>query len=158
MEALEELMVGSAILLGYPAKDAEGVISELGRLLFEAGHVKESFVQAALDREMSLPTGLPLMGGHNAAIPHTDVEHVLKPSIAFATLAQPVNFHNMVMPEELIPVSIVFLLALDQPKSQVGMLQEIAGILQKPVLIENLVKAQSSEEVVEIIKNRADTQ
>lgn len=158
MEALDELLVRSAILLDYPAKDAEDVIGELGLLLFEAGYVKESFVQAALDREMTLPTGLPLSGGHHAAIPHTDVEHVLKPSIAFATLAQPVNFHNMVMPEELVSVSIVFLLALDQPKSQVGMLQEIAGILQKPVLIENLVKAQSPEEVVDIIKNRGDVQ
>ena len=68
MEALEQLLVKSAIVLNYPAKDAEDVVTELGRCLFEAGYVRDSFVQAALERERSLPTGLPLLGGINAAI------------------------------------------------------------------------------------------
>jgi PTS system galactitol-specific IIA component len=154
MEALEHLLVKSAIVLNYPAKDAEEVVTELGRCLFEAGYVKNSFVRAALEREQTLPTGLPLLGGINAAIPHTDVEHVLKPGVAFATLTQPVTFQNMVMPEEEVAVRIVFLLALDEPKAQVGMLQEIAGILQKPELIADLVNASDCDRVIEIIKNR----
>ena len=154
MEALEQLLVKSAIVLNYPAKDAEDVVTELGRCLFEAGYVRDSFVQAALERERSLPTGLPLLGGINAAIPHTDVEHVHKPGVAFATLAEPVTFSNMVLPDEEIPVSLVFLLALDQPKAQVEMLKQIAGVLQNPALIEALSKASDGEEVIDIIKNR----
>lgn len=154
MEALEKLLVKSAIVLNYPAKDAEDVVTELGRCLFEAGYVKDSFVQAALEREKTLPTGLPLLGGINSAIPHTDVEHVLKPGVAFATLPKPVTFQNMVLPEEEVPVRIIFLLALDEPKAQVGMLQEIAGVLQKPELIEDLVNASDCEDVIGIIKNR----
>lgn len=154
MGSLEKLLVKSAILINYPAEDAEDVVAALGRCLFEAGYVKDSFVQAALEREKTLPTGLPLLGGINAAIPHTDVEHVLKPGVAFATLMQPVIFQNMVLPEEEVPATIVFLLALDEPKAQVGMLQEIAGVLQKPALIEDLVNADDADKVIGIIKNR----
>jgi len=73
MEALENLLVKSAIVPNYPAKDAEDVVNALGNRLFEAGCTKESFVQAALEREKKMPTGLPLSGDFHAAIPHTDV-------------------------------------------------------------------------------------
>jgi PTS system galactitol-specific IIA component len=154
MEALENLLVKSAIVLDYPAKDAQDVITQLGIQLYEAGYTKESFVQGALEREKTMPTGLPLMGDINAAIPHTDIEHVLKPGVAFATLTNPVPFQNMANPEDSVDVSLVFLLALDQPKAQIGMLQEIAGILQNPALIKRLIDASSSDEVIQIIKDK----
>ncbi len=100
-----------------------------------------------------MPTGLPLGGIINAAIPHTDVEHVHKAGVAMATLAQPVIFQNMVNPTEGVEVRIVFLLALDQPKSQIEMLQEIAGVLQNPNLIEGLVSAKSIPEALQLIKD-----
>jgi galactitol PTS system EIIA component len=155
MEPLENLLVQSAILLNYPAEGVEDIITQLGGLLLAAGYVKESFITAALEREQTMPTGLPLAGDFNAAIPHTEVEHVLQPGVAFATLSKPVGFRNMVMPDEIVPVSLVFLLALDQPKAQIGMLQEIAGILQNPAIIENLFKASTSNEVLDVIMRRA---
>ena len=30
-----------------------------------------------------MPTGLPLEGKYNAAIPHTDIQHVIKPALAW---------------------------------------------------------------------------
>jgi PTS system galactitol-specific IIA component len=154
MSALENLLVESAILLNYEAKDAADVVNELGKRLFEAGYTKESFVEAALEREKKMPTGLPLNGKFNAAIPHTDVVHVVKSGVAFATLTETIAFKNMVIPDEDVPVSLVFLLALDQPKAQIEMLQEIAGVLQDPQLIEALKTATEAEEVVSAIKNR----
>ena len=115
--------------------------------MFDAGYVRDSFVDAALDRESRLPTGLPLSGGVNAAIPHTEVEHVLKPGLAMATLSAPVTFQNMVSPEEAVPCQLVFVMALDQPKAQIEMLQEIAGILQNPAVINSLMEANDFEEV-----------
>jgi PTS system galactitol-specific IIA component len=156
MEALENLLVKSAIILQYTAKDAADVIGTLGNHLMQSGYTKESFVQAALDRESEMPTGLPLNGRFNAAIPHTDIEHVMKPGVAFATLKSPVTFRNMAVSDELVEVSLVFLLALDQPKAQIGMLQEIAGILQDPQLIEDLMAASKAEEVIRIIRKKED--
>ena len=146
MNILDFLVPGS-VALHYAASDSKDVISHLGRLLFDAGYVRDSFVDAALDRESRLPTGLPLSGDVNAAIPHTEVEHVLKPGLAMATLSAPVTFQNMVSPEESVPCQLVFVMALDQPKAQIEMLQEIAGILQNPAVINRLMKANDFEEV-----------
>ena len=142
-----DFLVSSSVALHYEASDAKAVITHLGKLLFDAGYVRETFVDAALDRESRLPTGLPLSGDVNAAIPHTEVEHVLKPGLAMATLSAPVTFQNMVSPEEAVPCQLVFVMALDQPKAQIEMLQEIAGILQNPAVIQSLMQANDFEEV-----------
>ena len=142
-----DFLVPSSVALHYAAVDSKDVITHLGNLLLEAGYVRETFVEAALDRESRLPTGLPLSSDVNAAIPHTEVEHVLKPGLAMATLSAPVTFQNMVMPEEAVPCQLVFVMALDQPKAQVEMLQEIAGVLQNPALIHSLMSAYSYEDI-----------
>jgi PTS system galactitol-specific IIA component len=142
-----DFLVPSSVALHYDATDAKDVISHLGKLLFDAGYVRDTFVDAALDRESRLPTGLPLSGDINAAIPHTEVEHVTKPGLAMATLVIPVAFQNMVAPEEAVPCQLVFVMALDQPKAQVEMLQEIAGVLQSPEIIKSLMTASDFAEV-----------
>jgi len=151
--ALSELLLESTITLNLDSQSSADVIQHLGSKLLDAGLVKESFINAALEREKVMPTGLPLGGIINAAIPHTDVEHVHKAGVAMATLAQPVIFQNMVNPTEGVEVRIVFLLALDQPKSQIEMLQEIASVLQNPNLIEGLVSAKSIPEALQLIKD-----
>ncbi len=142
-----DFLVPSSVALHYEASDSKDVIAHLGTCLFDAGYVRESFVEAALDRESRLPTGLPLSGDVNAAIPHTEVEHVLKPGLAMATLSKPVTFQNMVSPDEAVPCQLVFVMALDQPKAQIEMLQEIAGILQDPETINRLMTASEFEDV-----------
>lgn len=146
MNILDFLTPG-LVSLHLEAADSKDVITHLGNLLREAGYVHESFVDAALDRESRLPTGLPLSGDVNAAIPHTDVEHVIKPGLAMATLSTPVTFQNMISPEEAVSCRLVFVMALDQPKAQIEMLQEIAAVLQNPSIIERLMSADDFEEV-----------
>ena len=146
MKILDFLVPGS-VALHYAAADSKDVIAHLGKLLFEAGYVRETFVEAALDRESRLPTGLPLSGDVNAAIPHTEVEHVRKSGLALATLSAPVTFQNMVSPEEAVPCQLVFVMALDQPKAQIEMLQEIAMVLQNPAIIQRLMSAGDFEDI-----------
>jgi len=109
-------------------------------------------VKAAIDREKQLPTGLPLAGGINAAIPHTEIEHVIKPALGMATLKKPVAFQNMISPEEMVPVRLVFLLALEKPKAQVEMLQEIASVLLNSVLVEELLNENTYEGIIKLLK------
>lgn len=148
---INELLEPSAVKLGLTAKDSKEVVNILGNLLFKTGYVHNTFIDAALSREKELPTGLPLGGEFNAAIPHTDIEHVIKPGLALATLTSPVTFQNMVMPEEAVQVQLVILMALDQAKTQVEMLQEIASVLQNAKVINNLMEARSFEEVQETL-------
>lgn len=148
-KAIVQLLHPEGVLINSEFTSAEEVIKAIGNKLFAAGFVKASFVNAAIEREKTLPTGLPLVGGINAAIPHTEIEHVIKPALGMATLKNEVNFRNMVSPDELVPVRLVFLLALEKPKTQVEMLQEVAGVLQNPKLVSDLLKKCSYEEIIE---------
>jgi PTS system galactitol-specific IIA component len=145
---IAELLQPSCVLLNRHYDNSEEIIRDISTELFKAGYVKESFAQAAIDREKNLPTGLPLAGGINAAIPHTEIEHVIKPALGLVTLTDEVDFQNMVNPQETVPVRLVFILALEQPKAQIEMLQEIAGVLQNPDLVKRLLTASTFEEVI----------
>ena len=144
---IKDYLDPGAIVLQLEAKTSEEVIRELGGLLLELGYVKEDFVDATIERERNMPTGLPLGGDFNAAIPHVDIEYVHKSALGLATLTKPVVFYNMVENEVEVPCRLVIMLALDQPKSQVEMLQSVAEILQDPETIEKLIAAQSVEDV-----------
>jgi len=137
------------IILLPDARDATEVITHLSDALEKRGYVKSSFRDAVLERELSLPTGLELDGQIHAAIPHADVEHVNSPSVALAVLEKPVIFRCMVEPEKELPVRLVFLLAMNEPKKQVELLQQIATILQDNELIQRLVNSKTEKEVME---------
>jgi PTS system galactitol-specific IIA component len=150
---MSDCLVPEAVNLGMDAENADEVIRNIGGKLLYAGYVREGFVEAVLERERTIPTGLPLSGEHNAAIPHTEVGNVIKPGIGLATLVRPVAFHNMVSPEETVDVRLVFVLALDQPKSQIEMLKEVAQILQRPGVINALMEAKNLYQVREALRN-----
>jgi len=149
---LAEFLVPGAVCLHLETGDARDVIRVIGEKLLQAGYVHPTFTDAALEREKNIPTGLPLGGRFNAAIPHTDIEHVIRPGVGMATLTRPVVFMNMVSPQEPVEAQLVFVLALEQPKSQIEMLQEIAGVLQKPSVVEALVAAGNLEDVYTALK------
>jgi PTS system galactitol-specific IIA component len=117
------------------------------------GYVNDGFVEATLAREAEMPTGLPLGTDYNAAIPHVDIEYVHQSALALATLKEPVIFYNMVDQQDEVPVSIVIMLALDQPKSQIEMLQSVAALLQQPDLIESIMKASTQQEILNYLKS-----
>lgn len=148
---MSELLKAGAIRLGLDAASATEVIETLGNALRERGCVNDGFVAATLAREASMPTGLPLGGEINAAIPHVDIEYVSQPALGLATLKAPVVFQNMVDPDEAVPVQLVIMLALDQPKSQVEMLQQVAQVLQRPDTITALMHAQTPDDVFAVL-------
>lgn len=149
---IAQLLQESCVLLDCDFHTSDEVIQAIGGKLFEAGFVKDSFVNAAIERESELPTGLPLAGSINAAIPHTEIEHVLRPALGMATLKNEVVFRNMVSPNETVPVRLVFLLALDQPKAQIEMLQEVARVLQNPELVKSLVAKKLYKELIQAVE------
>ena len=148
---IKEHLAEDAILIGLKASSSEEVIRALGEKLRNLGFVKENFIEAALEREKNMPTGLPLGGEYNAAIPHVDIEFVNQSALGLAILKQDVVFYNMVENDQEVPCRLVIMLALDQPKSQIEMLQSVAAVLQDPETISKLVSAKSTEEVFSIL-------
>lgn len=140
-----------SIILGLEAASSKEVIQALGGKLRDQNYVKDNFVQAALEREKNMPTGLPLGGEYNAAIPHVDIEYVHQSALGLATLKQDVLFYNMVENDVEVPCRLVIMLALDQPKSQIEMLQSVAAVLQDPEIVKKLVSAETAEEIFSIL-------
>lgn len=146
-----DFLCNDAVIIGMDAGNSEQVIRKLGGKLRELGYVKENFVEAALEREANMPTGLPLGGEYNAAIPHVDIEYVNQSALGLATLKQDVVFNNMVENEVEVPCRLVIMLALDQPKSQIEMLQSVAAVLQDLEIVKKLVSAETVEEIFSIL-------
>jgi len=135
------------ILVGEKAASREELLGKLAGLLGQKGYVKESFLQALLEREKAYPTGLQtsIMG---VAIPHTDTEHVVKPALAIATLKEPLPFRAMDNPQKEIPVELVIVMAIKEPSMQLKSLQKIMEILQDEKMLSKILQAQNAGEIL----------
>jgi PTS system galactitol-specific IIA component len=145
--ALMDHIDPGALLLGIEAQSAEQAIRLLAARLEALGYVKPSYADAVVKREATMPTGLPLGQALNVAIPHTDPEHVIRPGVALGVLSAPVHFANMEEPDEMVPVGVVFLLAIDDRDKQIDMLQEIMAVIQDPAKVIGLAQAKTAEDV-----------
>ncbi|WP_152655411.1 PTS sugar transporter subunit IIA [Oceanobacillus sp. CFH 90083] len=140
------------ILLNLEAADYTEVLQQMGENLVKHHYVKESFIPAIIEREQEFATGLPT-AGVSVAIPHTDAVHVNQKTISIATLKNPVDFVIMGEESETTPVQIVFMLAMDEPHSQLKLLQNLMKIFQEDTFLEQLLL---SESVTEMLHQAAD--
>jgi PTS system galactitol-specific IIA component len=150
-QTLADHIEHEAIALNVEATTSEAVIRLLAERLERLGYVRPSFAEAVLAREAQMPTGLPMERDANIAVPHTDPEHVIRPAIAIATLARPVNFANMEDPDEHLPVGIVFMMALNDKDRQIEMLQQIMETIQDNELVDALLAARTNDEMLALL-------
>lgn len=115
-------------------------ISQLADMLIQQGYAKPTYTQAAIEREETMPTGLPT-AGVKVAIPHAGSEHALRPGLAVGTLAKPVAFGELGDAENKLDVSIVFLLCVTQPDAQVYLLQSLIDVYKDAALLRRLYAA-----------------
>lgn len=148
---LTDLVIPEAVFVGLEAQTAEDVIRCLARPLISSGRVDEGFIEAVLERESKMPTGLPLAGEVNVALPHADPVHVIHPGVVVATLSEAVPFHHMIDPDEVVPVRLVFLLALNDPNDQVEALGQIAAVLESIPHVEELMAADRTDQLLEAL-------
>ncbi|HIY92636.1 PTS sugar transporter subunit IIA [Companilactobacillus sp. HBUAS56275] len=133
------------------SNDSSDVIERLSSRLYESGYVKKEYINAIKKRELEYPTGLP-SASPAVAIPHADFNLVNKTTVAVATLSNPVDFHDMEDIKKTIPVQIVIMLAIGEPHGQVEMLQRVVGIIQDEKLRKDILNANTSEELLNLIE------
>jgi len=142
------------VVLDADCSSSEEVIRLLGKMLEKRGYVKSTFVGATLEREKSVPTGLELAGGVNAALPHAGVEHVNQPALAVARLRRLVTFRRMDDPESEVSVRLVFMPAIKEPSSYIKTLMRLVDVFKDPEVMSALMRARTEQEVVEILRER----
>jgi len=148
----EEVVNEELVFVQESFGDYKEVIRYLSTHLREKDFVKQEFMNEVLKRELKNPTGLYL-GDINVAIPHTEAKYVNKSGIAIATLKTPIKFRKMDDPEETIPVHIVFLIAVNNPKNYVKLLSKLTSSFSDKVFVKSLYSTRDSTEFVELIKN-----
>lgn len=129
------------------------VISRLSKILQNHGYVNDKYERDVVSREKKLPTGLELPSGINVAIPHAESRNVLKSGVVFAILNQPVIFGSMIDKEKEIKVKIVMLIAVSDPKQQVGTLRNIMKLFQNDQLIDSIIHEMTQDEIKETVSN-----
>ncbi|MDO5731992.1 PTS fructose transporter subunit IIABC [Corynebacterium sphenisci] len=132
-----------------PGTDPEAVIRRLAGLVAAAGRAgsAEALAADALAREASAGTGVP--GG--VAIPHCRSETVAEPTLAFARLADPVDFSG---PDG--PADLVFLIAAPAGagKAHLKILSKLARALVKPDFRARLRGAGTPADIVDAVAER----
>lgn len=150
-ELLEGLIIDEEyFLVNVKVNSNEEIIRLLGSLLYKNEIVKNSFTQAVLDREVEYPTGLETKAG-GVAIPHADAEHVNKSALGVAILSETVEFRAMAEPDKIIPVSVVLMLAISDPKKTVLVLRKVMSILESSETINALKEAETKKDIKDII-------
>ncbi|WP_373899320.1 PTS sugar transporter subunit IIA [Haloimpatiens sp. FM7315] len=141
------------IILDFEAEDKKDLLKKLSSILIEKGYVKDSFKEAILKREEVFPTGL-MTESTNIAIPHTDAIHVIKPTILFAKLKNPVTFKEMGMGKNDVNAELIFMLAINNPTSQVTTLSKLMSILSNKPVLESLKSKNSTCEIMDILSKQ----
>lgn len=141
------------ILLQAEATSPNEVFDELGNRFIQEGYSTQDYVHALKRREAQFPTGLDI-NGFGVAIPHTDAGYVLKECEGIMTLKEPVTFIQMGSDDIQVQVKVVFMLAIEDPKTHIQKLQQILRIIQDNKVLEKIYQAQSKEEVVQIVKQK----
>ncbi len=147
---LTNLLTEETILLPLDVKSKAECIHKMADSMVKAGFVtdKLNYIEMVLHREKTGSTGI----GFGVAIPHGKSRGVAIPGLAFARLAQPVDWQSL----DGNPVSVVFLIAV--PEENVGNehLQILIAISRKLMhedFRNQLLTAQSPKAVLDILQN-----
>ena len=82
MSAIDtSLLKPELVFFDFEADDRFDFFKKLGEKLKEGGYVKDSWLDAILEREKNYPTGLECTS-ISVALPHVDPENLIKPYIA----------------------------------------------------------------------------
>ena len=133
------------------AASKEEALTMLADEFMNSGVAKDSFFEGIITREKNFATGLSL-DNMCVAIPHTDPEHVNRTQIGFMSLEEPVEFVEMGTDDKLIPVTMMFMMALKEAHQQLDMLMKLMDVFQNNDLMERFAKADTYEEYYELIK------
>lgn len=121
------LLKPELVFLDFEATDRLDFFQKLGAELTKRGYVKDTWLDAILEREKNYPTGLACPA-ISVALPHVDPQHLNKPYIAIIKPKNPIEFDGMADTGLVNAQLIVNLGLLAHEEGQVAVLQAFLGI------------------------------
>lgn len=148
---MDKVFSKELIWLDKSFTDKDDLFESIGQELLMMGYVRDSFVQGLKTREAEYPTGLNTEFA-GVAIPHTDVEHVLKPSISFIRLRDDLDFLQM-GDMQLVKAHFVFMLTVTKPENQVEALSTLVALFSNREAIAKLDVINSAGEIADYLND-----
>lgn len=140
------------ILLNLNMNNKEEAIDALIVNMMESGHVNRGYYKDVMERENQYPTGLPTVP-IAVAIPHAKSKHVNISGVGVAVLKNPVEFNNMVNPDEKLSVKLVFLLANQNYDDQLRDLCQLMEIFASEELLSEISEVGNTKEFIKKLHN-----
>ena len=145
---IKDMITRDTIDFNLDLKTREEILERITEILLKSGRIleKEDVLKGYIDRENECTTGI----GFGLSIPHCKSESIIKPTIIYLTLKNPVEWESL--DEE--PVSIVIGLAI--PKKDEGTLHlEILGCLASNLMEEDfkdsLFKIDDKDKLIDFL-------
>ena len=129
------------------ADGCEEAIHAVAGPLVRHGYVGDDYPRLVCEREREYPTGLSTKTV-SLALAHADgKEQVSGDHVAVGIMRSPVCFRNMEDADEMLPVGIVFVLAMSSSHAHLEMLQVLMELMRDDVLLDSLVAMATTQEV-----------
>lgn len=116
---MEEISIEILSVMG---EDWRTVLRQMAEYLLKKGYVKDSYIDALIKREGNYPTGIKIPIGVNVAIPHAEIEYVIRQALVIGIPNKPVIFHNIEDPKDTVNVDLILLLVINNPKGYLNFL------------------------------------
>lgn len=147
MKRLNELLITEVVSLNRRVDCWEEAIRLAGELLVENGDVEPQYVEDAV--KTAVDVGPYFVVRPSVAISHArpgrDVNNI---GLSMVSLSPAVNFGHA----DNDPVSIIFMLATLDNESHIDVLRELATLLSSDELVDQLIQAQTYDQVSDILK------
>ncbi|MEA9390271.1 PTS sugar transporter subunit IIA [Acerihabitans sp. TG2] len=146
---LSDVINKNAVQVNMPANDKAQALTMLADLLYQDGAIndKDGFINDVYHRENEGKTGI----GGFIAIPHGKSAYVNHTCIAIGLLDRPILWESL----DGNPVKVIILFAVntkDKNDYFVKMMSQVARMLGKEDVCEQLISATSTEELLSIFK------
>lgn len=150
--SIADLLSEEVIDTNISASARDDVFRKLVDMLHEAGKVsdKDSALEAIREREDILSTGI----GNGVAIPHAKSDSVSELVAAFGRVPSGVDFKSL----DGKPANLIFLLISPQDEAgyHVRALSRVSRMLKNAHFRERLMEADSSQDVLELIREEEE--
>lgn len=151
-----ELFREDLVQLEGTFSNKEELFEKVSEELLEKGLVTHNFLKAIKNREEEYPTGLQLEN-MSIAIPHTDVEYIIKPFVYVCTLKKAIHFLQMGTSDMDVDAEAVLVLGIKEPKEQVGMLSGLMAMFSDSQFIKEFKNAKNDKEIIQLLKKQMET-
>lgn len=144
--SLADMLTTASIALKVHAVDWQDAVRQAGGLLVATGAAEPRYIDAMIAMVKEIGPYIVIAPG--VALPHARPEEgARRPCMSLLTLASPVNFGNAYND----PVTVVIAFGTPDGEGHISALAELARLLEKAPVMEQIRGAATPEQVVDLI-------